>query len=254
MLLQPTEADFFDDFDHPELDLSKWIPVYLPQWASTEATKPRYRIEDSQLILTIKPDQLPWSPEFNGPVRVSNVQTGVWSGSLGSQRGQHLFSPSLRVRQEQLPRQTYTPLYGRIQFRCLCRIRRSNVAALWMIGLEDEPQRSAEICLFELKGTNIEPHSAIVGYGVRAFADPALKNDFFEDRFSIEVEDWHTWGIEWTQRAVRFFLDDMLIRTLLQSPNYPMQLMLNLYDLEPPSAESRPLPEFRIDWVRGSIL
>jgi len=39
MPLQPTESVFFDDFNHHELDLSNWIPAYLPQWASSEATK-----------------------------------------------------------------------------------------------------------------------------------------------------------------------------------------------------------------------
>lgn len=47
---------FFDDFDKATLDTSRWIPVYLPQWSSVEATRPRYRLEDSQLVLTIEAD------------------------------------------------------------------------------------------------------------------------------------------------------------------------------------------------------
>lgn len=242
---------FFDDFEGKTLDLTKWIPVYLPQWSSVEATRPRYRLEQSELVLTIDPDQKPWSPEFNGPIRVSNLQTGVWAGPRGSDRGQHRFSKNLKVRQEQVPQRTYTPLYGRMELRCRCRIGPSNVAALWMIGYEDEPDRSAEICLFELKGTNVGPRSAVVGYGIHPFGDPRLTEAFFEDRFDIDVTEFHVWTVDWAPGSVTFSLDGRPFRSLNQSPGYPMQLMLNLYDLAPADPGSSFVPEFRVDWVRG---
>lgn len=245
---------FFDDFDAPTLDTSRWLPVYLPQWSSVEATQPRFRIEGSELILTIEADQEPWSPEFNGPVRVSNLQTGVWSGALGSDRGQHRFTPALRVREVQTPRQTYLPHYGRVALRCRCHLGPSHVAALWMIGFEDEPHRSGEICVFELKGSNIAAGSAVVGTGVHPFGDPQLVEDFHEDQFDLEVTQWHTWAVEWTADTVTFLVDGQVFRTLNQSPNYPMQLMLNLYDLAPANPDSAFVPEFRVDWVRGSPL
>jgi hypothetical protein len=47
-----------------------------------------------------------------------------------------------------------------------------NMVALWMIGLGDPPEQSAEICIFEIFGRDVEAHSASVGMGVHPFADP----------------------------------------------------------------------------------
>jgi hypothetical protein len=92
---------FEDDFDSPTLEESLWLPAYLPHWSSREASRPRYRIESGNLVLMIEPDQQPWCPEFNGSIRLSNLQTGTFSGSLGSSIGQHRFSHECRVREEQ---------------------------------------------------------------------------------------------------------------------------------------------------------
>ena len=45
-----------------------------------------------------------------------------------------------------------------------------SMAAVWMVGLEDEPERCGEICIFEVFGQA----SAEVGMGVHAFRDPAV--------------------------------------------------------------------------------
>jgi hypothetical protein len=59
----------------------------------------------------------PWCPEFDGEVRVSSLQTGVFSGPRGSAIGQHRFSPDAVVREEQEERRLYTPLYGIVETR-----------------------------------------------------------------------------------------------------------------------------------------
>jgi len=43
----------------------------------------------------------PWAPDLDGDLRVSHVQTGQFSGPLGSGVGQHRFRPGLVVREEQ---------------------------------------------------------------------------------------------------------------------------------------------------------
>jgi hypothetical protein len=41
------------------------------------------------------------------------------------------------------------------------------MVAFWMVGLEDRPERSAEICVAEVFGNAVEPGmSAAVGMGV----------------------------------------------------------------------------------------
>jgi hypothetical protein len=89
---------FADDFDEPFLNLENWFPYYLPHWSSQERTRARYQIQDSYLRLSVDNDQQPWCPEFDGDVKVSNLQTGHWSGPAGSPQGQHRFRSGLVVR------------------------------------------------------------------------------------------------------------------------------------------------------------
>src|SRR5690606_32632810 len=89
--------DFRDEFEDGALDEDKWLPCYLPQWSSRARSRARYRFEDGALTLTVDPDQEPWCPEFDGGVRCSSLQTGVFSGPAGSRAGQHRFSDRLVV-------------------------------------------------------------------------------------------------------------------------------------------------------------
>jgi hypothetical protein len=72
--------DFHDEFDGSELDPDKWVPYYLPQWSSRALSAPRYRLEDSNLVLEIAQEQPPWCPEFDGKVRCSSIQPECFRG------------------------------------------------------------------------------------------------------------------------------------------------------------------------------
>jgi len=239
---------FYDGFEAPELNTSRWLPYYLPQWSSRAAAEARYTLTDDALILHIPDDQQPWCPEFNGNVRVSSLQTGVFSGPLGSKLGQHRFSPECVVREAQETTRLYTPQYGYFELRAKCRIAPHNVAALWMIGFEDAPERAGEICIFELKGGNVGAHHATIGYGIHPFGDPTLVDEFYEEAFALDVTGFNTYAAEWTPTAVHFFINGAHVRTLHQSPAYAMQFMLNLYDLENVPSESM---QFVVDYVAG---
>lgn len=114
--------EFQDDFKHVELDSSKWIPYYLPQWNNCSSSKAVYKIENSILTLSIDKNQKPWCPEFNGNVRVSSIQTGIFSVKLDSKEDQHHFANNLLVREEQEPLKLYTPKFGYIEFKAKCNI------------------------------------------------------------------------------------------------------------------------------------
>ena len=86
------ELEFEDTFDGPALDERRWLPYYLPQWSSRERAAARYRLGDGRLTLLVEPDQPPWCPELDGEVQVSSLQTGLFSGPLGSALGQHRFT------------------------------------------------------------------------------------------------------------------------------------------------------------------
>ena len=253
----PAERDgyrlvFDENFTSPEINTSRWFPYYLPQWSSKEKSKPSYKIANGHLTLTITPEQAPWCPEFNGQVKCSSIQTGVYSGSLGSPNGQHRFNSACRVREEQKMLKLYTPQYGYFEIRAKAKIGSNHVAAFWLIGFEDTPEKSGEICIMELKGKNVSNNSCINGYGIHPFGDDDLTDQFFEDRFEIAADHFNIYAVEWKPEEVRFFLNNQLVRSISQSPAYDMQLMLNIYELHPSPTDSKQSPpELVVDYIRG---
>lgn len=244
------QLDFLDSFQGDVLDESLWIPAYLPQWTSRERSRARYQQRDGLLRLLIEDDQLAWSPEHNGDLRVSNLQTGVFSGPDGSDIGQHHFAPGLRVTEAQGELRLYTPLYGIIEARVAVISDPACMVALWMIGFEDQPNRSAEICIFEIFGKDVSKEGARVGMGLHPFGDELIRDDFVKVPVTIDVTEFHTYSVEWLPGEVRFFIDDELVSTMYQSPTYPMQLMLNLYEFERTEQADYP-KECQVQWVRG---
>jgi hypothetical protein len=128
------ELEFEDTFDAPALDERRWLPYYLPQWSSRERSAARYRLGDGRLTLLVEPDQPPWCPHLDGEVRVSSLQTGLFSGPLGSAVGQHRFHPEAVVREEQPELRLYTPRLGIVEVRAEAIDDPSALVALWMIG------------------------------------------------------------------------------------------------------------------------
>ena len=244
--------NFEDDFDGAELDADKWIPHYLAHWSSREAASARYTIKDSILTLRVDPDQAPWCPEFDGKVRVSSLQTGQFSGTAGSSIGQHRFAPGLVVREEQPERRLYTPTHGYVELRARAELGPSHLAALWMIGFEDQPDDSGEITVMEIFGRNVTPEGTRLGHGIKRVNDPRLKQAFFEPLLPFDPADWHVYGADWRPDGVDFYLDGQRIGRVDQSPAYPMQLMLNVYELPHLAGPERGQPPiFEIDYVRG---
>jgi hypothetical protein len=250
----PFELEFEDTFDGNALDRERWLPYYLPHWSSRERAAARYELGGGVLRLLIEPDQQPWCPELDGDVRVSSLQTGAFAGPLGSSVGQHRFNPEAVVREEQPDVRLYTPLYGRIELRARAGDDAHTMVALWMIGYEDEPERSAEICVCEIFGRDVAADHVLVGVGVHPFGDPTIVDDFSRVSVPIDALDFHLYAAEWTPDQVAFFVDGDPIKSVAQSPTYPMQLMLGIYDLgggRDPTAYPK---EFAVDAVRGHRL
>jgi hypothetical protein len=99
--LNELELEFDETFEGDALDLSRWLPYYLPHWSSRERAAARYEIGGGFLRLLIEQDQQPWCPELDGAVRVSSLQTGAFAGPLGSAIGQHRFNPAAVVKEAQ---------------------------------------------------------------------------------------------------------------------------------------------------------
>lgn len=245
------QLEFEDTFEGGELDQSRWLPYYLPHWSSRERAAARYEVGGG-LTLRIDQDQPPWCPEYDDGVRVSSLQTGSFAGPLGSPIGQHRFHPEAVVREEQPELRLYTPLYGRIELRAAASDDADAMVALWMIGFEDEPERSGEICVCEIFGRDVEPGRVAIGVGLHPFGDPAIQDDFSRVTVPIDAREPHEYAAEWTPKSVRFFVDGDEVSASPQSPAYPLQLMLGIYAFPGEEAAPRPGPKhFVVERVCG---
>ncbi|MEV7396756.1 glycoside hydrolase family 16 protein [Aeromicrobium sp. NPDC092404] len=246
-----------ETFDGDRLDRERWLPHYLPQWSSRAESAATYEVAGSELRLSIPLDQGLWCPDTHTkPLRVSGVQSGVYSGPVGSTIGQQPFADSQVVREEQPAWWGWTPHHGRIAVRARMELSPTSMASAWMVGLEDSPERCGEICLFEVFGSTITPDGsrADVGTGLHPFRDPALVEEFSADTQDIDVRQPHTYAVEWRPDGIDFLLDDEVVRSSQQSPAYPMQMMIAVFDFPEPGADATHVPVLAVDGVRADPL
>jgi Glycosyl hydrolases family 16 len=247
------ELELDETFDGPVLDDGVWLPYYLPQWSSRERAAARYRFAPGGgLELLIEADQEQWCPEWDGELVVSSLQTGVFAGPVGSHLGQlSAIDDAAVVREAQPETRLYTPHFGRIETRLRAIDHPRAMVALWMPGFEDTPERSGEICLVEIFGRDIlGPDRARVGMGVHKFGDPALTEEWAQEELAIDVTQPHEYAAEWSPGQVAFFVDGEHVKTVGQAPDYPLQLMLSVYEF--PGEEAVDYPHvFAVEYVRG---
>jgi hypothetical protein len=212
-------------------------------------------VQDGALHLSIPVDQPLWCEGLHEePLRVSCVQTGSFAGPLGSTIGQQPFREGLQVQEEQPMFWGYTPHYGQVEVRMRARVTSRSMFAFWMSGIEDRPERSGEICVAEVFGETISDGAADIGIGVRRFRDASLKGAFSADRVGLDVAEFHTYGVHWRPGRLEVTIDGHVVRTDDQAPDYPMQLMIGVFDF-PARARSVeddvPVPELVVSNVRG---
>jgi Glycosyl hydrolases family 16 len=250
---------FVDDFEASDLDTDVWVPHYLPMWSSRAESVATYRVDGSELRLTIPPEQGLWCPaDHDPPLRVSAIQSGVYSGEAGSTIGQQPFREGQVVRESQPTHWGWTPEYGLLEVRARMDLSPRSMASVWMVGLEQEPARSGEICIFEIFGDAVGADagtpSAAVGMGLKPFRDPALTWEFEAPRLAIDVSEPHVYAADWRPGRVDFLIDGRLVRTVHKAPDYPMQMMAAVFDF-PDNAAGSPepdhVPEFALDYIRG---
>jgi len=206
------------------------------------------------LRLLITEEQEPWAPALDGELRVSSLQTGVYAGPVGSREGQVPFDPNAVVTEEQENVRLYTPQYGRLEVRLRALDDPRSMVALWCPGYEGG-ERSGEVLVCEIFGRDVHADHALVGVGVRPFDDPALEDHFEAVRVPIDAREFHVYRADWMPDRAEFFVDGELVKTVPQSPAYPIQLMLGIYEF-PPDDGAAPEPEtypkaFVVDYVRG---
>ena len=251
---------FKDTFAGPDLDPDTWFPHYLPAWSSRAATRASYRTDAGGLTLDIPVDHPVWCPgDHEPPLRVSGIQSGSWSGPVGSPRGQQRCREGQVVVEEQDRFEGWLPTAGRVEISARMELSARSMAALWLSGFEDDQaqEQCGELCVFEVFGKDLGPAvdpSAEVGVGIKAFRDPALTQDFGAPRLPIDVTAPHLYAVDWDAGEAVFSVDGEPVRRCPRPPTYPMQLMLAVFDFPGWSVgdDDHLVPRLVVDRVAGS--
>ncbi|MFT4264380.1 MAG: hypothetical protein QM572_13415 [Nocardioides sp.] len=233
----PERAPDLDEDFSAGLSPARWVPHYLPQWTTPERSAARYRLRPDGIELRIEADQPDWRPE-DAPLRVSNLQTGVYGGPVGSGRGTHRHrEDGLTVRTETPTRLLFAPSRGRVDLTVSASTDEGCMLAAWLIGTEHRGgEDSGEICVFEIDAAAIgEPTTCRVG--IKAHHDPRLRTDMAEVRVPFPASRPHAWTVVWGAGETVIGCDGAVVRRLAQAPDYPLFLMLDLFETAPPAGE-----------------
>ena len=158
----------------------------------------------------------------------------MFSGPVGSTIGQQPFRDGAVVREAQPAQWGWTPHYGR------ARGARADgpQPALDGRGVDGRAggragRAAREICIFEVFGDALDAEggpTAAVGMGVHPFRDPAITDEFAAPRLAIDVGEPHVYAADWRPGRVDFLVDGEHVKTVDQAPDYPMQMMVAVFD------------------------
>jgi len=222
---------FAEGFPPPALDPGLWVDHYLPHWTEPERSAARYRLTADGLELRIEHDQPAWRAE-DGPMRVSGLQTGSWAGPLGGTRGQHRHRlDGLPVRTAVPERRLWTPSSGGVEAVISASADPRCMTAVWLVGFEAaSPDEAGEICVAELFGDRIGPEGSVVRLGIKAHHDPRLRDEIHDLPLPIDATRPHSYAAEWDRDGVRLLVDGRLVARSEQRLEYPLQLMIDLFE------------------------
>jgi len=239
---------FEENFDDDPLDPAIWNDQYLASWTpDPEAARAVYEVADGNLNLIITEDTQPWNPEFDGTVRTSSVMTG-------NRTGLHEFREGLEVRNDIEPFLGFISQYGVFEIRAKMMNSLGNMAAWWLVGIQDTPEQDVEVDVFE----NALNFGNVVTASLYAHRDPAAR----EQHFVFDVGDadlsneFHLYTFEWTPACFVFYFDDEEIGTFQAEVAYPMLSILSAYEGQEnwwvgPFDPAAPYPKvFQIDYMK----
>lgn len=246
--------DVVDDFASATLRSDLWVGEYLPHWTTPERSRARYEMTGTSGIrLLIEEDQLDWREE-DAPLRVSNLQTGVSSGPLGSGQGTHRHrADGLTVRTHTPERLLWAPSAGRVDVVVSASADQGCMLAAWLVGVENlSPRQSGEICLFEIDSNAIGRGETRVRCGLKAHGDDSFETDMGEVVVPLDASNPHTWSAIWGPEGTVIGCEGVVVKRSLSAPNYPMFLMLDLFEIGPRSTAGGAYPKSAyIHSVRG---
>jgi hypothetical protein len=223
--------DLADDFTGPGLREDVWIDHYLPHWTTPERSRARYDFDGAGLRLRIDDDQPDWRPE-DAPLRVSNIQTGNFSGAAGESRGTHRHRPDgLTVRSPGANRLLWAPSAGRIDVTVSAGAGPGSMLAVWLVGAEHlDPRDSGEICVFEIDAEAVRTGEVTARTGIKAHHDDRLHTDMTEVVVPLDATRPHTWTAIWGPDGTVIGCAGQVVARFAQAPAYPLILMIDLFE------------------------
>lgn len=246
--------DFEDLFSAPALRGDLWVDHYLPHWTTPDRSQARYEmVQPSGVRSRIDQDQLDWREE-DAPLRVSNLQTASFSGPLGSDRGIHRHRPDgLTVRTETGQRLLWAPASGRVDITISASIDPGCMIAAWLVGIENlSPNDSGEICIFEIDAGAVGDDLSRARCGLKAHGDSRLATDMVEVSIPVDAARPHTWSVVWGPAGTLIGCNGAVVKRSPAAPDYPMALLIDLFELGPRSTDPRDYPKSAIiHSVRG---
>jgi hypothetical protein len=186
-----TKLLFADEFDSGSLDRSKWNVIGPVFWVNNE-----------QQAYVGSPETIRFHP----------------AGTIaGAENGVLVLQPNFRANYATPSKRTADFISGRIdtqdkfQFthgRAAARIRMPDAVgvwpAFWLLGNGKWPD-TGEIDIMEYVGEKDWTGVAVHGPGYSG-ETPLVNKYFFAD--GTDVTDWHTYAVEWTDRAMLFKVDE----------------------------------------------
>lgn len=246
-------ADFDDDFAAPHLRRDRWVDHYLPHWTSPDQSRARYDIDRAGLRLRIDADQPDWREE-DAPLRVSNVQTGVFSGPVGSHRGTHRHRPDGLVVRTQTPESLlWAPTAGRVDVTVSASVDEGCMLAAWLVGTEHLSEHdTGELCIFEIDADTVGEQESRARCGVKAHSDRRLTTDMTEVVLPLDASKPHTWTVLWGPSGTLIGCEGVVVKRSPQAPAYPLFLLIDLFEIGPRSDSRTCYPKTaRVHRVRG---
>ena len=89
--------------------------------------------------------------------------------------------------------------------------------------------------------------------GVKRFGDPALSQEFSTVPLALDVAALNSYAVDWRPGSLVFRVNGDTVRTLDQAPDYPVQLMIGVFDFPAKSVgdDEALVPELIATEVRG---
>ena len=109
---------------------------------------------------------------------------------------------------------------------------------IWLVGHESTGESdSGEICIAEVFGDKVTAASSTVRLGVKAHHDPRLEDEMLDVPLPMDATRPHAYGARWDRAGCEITVDGTVVHTSDQVLDYPVQLMIDLWEFPAPGAQ-----------------